>query len=279
MGWGCGATPTGEPDADGSWTPDASADVPATSDRMDTPWLEAPDAPLEAPDVFEAPDVLLDLAMLDSTDAPRLDDATLGDGAAPDQRETSTPPVGWAPLPTAGPGFPPPIAWFAEAPSDPNIILAGDPRFTHYNYRSTDGGVTWTTLFQPKALDEAVFAPSDARIAYAFQFDRLGRSTDGGVTWQPRGPSPNRLTVDPRDPDKLYGIGNAFDGAALLTSTDGGTTWATSRFPPVTDGGGAPNFEGRVFSRGTTRLASMPHSRAKCRFCWYRVTGALRGKR
>jgi photosystem II stability/assembly factor-like uncharacterized protein len=252
IGCGCGATRTEEPGADASSTPDASTDPPRTSDRMDAPWIEEPDVfeksdVFETPDVFEKSDIMVDLAILDTLDAPRLDEATPGDGPSPDHRDASTPPVGWAPLPTAGPGIPPPIAWFAEAPSDPNIIIAGDPRFAHYYYRSTDGGSTWTTLHQPRALDVAVFAPSDARIAYAFQFDRLGRSTDGGVTWQARGPSPNRLTVDPRDPNKLYATGNPSDGTVFMTSTDGGMTWATSRFPPVTDGGDVPNFEGRVF--------------------------------
>jgi photosystem II stability/assembly factor-like uncharacterized protein len=217
---------------------------------MDAPWLEDPDIRLEEPDValeepdarLEEPDVPLDLAILDTMDALPVDNAIQGDGTPSDQQDTSIPPGGggWAPLPTAGSGLPPLIAWFAEAPSDPNIIIAGNPRFKHYHYRSTDGGSTWTTLDQPTALDSAVFAPSDAKIAYAFQFDRLARSTDGGLTWQARGtpPSWHLLTIDPLDSNKLYTIGNPSDGLALFTSIDGGTTWAKSTFPPLSDAGG-----------------------------------------
>ena len=194
-------------------------------------------------------------------DAPHVD-VPLVDAPPPPPPPTQ----GWAPLPTPGAGVPPPLAWFAEAPSDPNVIIAGGHALPkHYHYRSTDGGMSWKTLHQTSGLLPAVFAPADATIAYALQVIaddtgsvlRVARSSDGGVTWQARGPAlevmSNRIFIDPVDTNKIYVWPNPVDSAQVLsTSNDGGLTWTNSAPLPdlfaVDDMAIAPDEPSRIYA-------------------------------
>jgi photosystem II stability/assembly factor-like uncharacterized protein len=110
-------------------------------------------------------------------------------------------------------------------------------------FRSTDGGKTWTELTQaankglpakPYGRIALAFAPSDAKTVYAFiesTDSALCISHDGGATWESGDKSQwmvwrpfyfANLTVDPRDPARLYKT----DGTLIL-SEDGGKSFAS----------------------------------------------------
>jgi len=218
-------------------------------------------------------------------DAPHVD-VPLVDAPPPPPPPTQ----GWAPLPTPGAGVPPPLAWFAEAPSDPNVIIAGGHALPkHYHYRSTDGGMSWKTLHQTSGLLPAVFAPADATIAYALQVIaddtgsvlRVARSSDGGVTWQARGPAlevmSNRIFIDPVDTNKIYVWPNPVDSAQVLsTSNDGGLTWTNSAPLPdlfaVDDMAIAPDEPSRIYAA----ISGGPDGTGRCS---RRATAARLGRR
>jgi photosystem II stability/assembly factor-like uncharacterized protein len=122
--------------------------------------------------------------------------------------------------------------YLAIAPSDPNVIYAGERDYSSLGrggvYRSTDGGGTW----QPMAerLDEGfgntprsyiarvAVDPRDANVAYATSVDEgydldSGKgvfvSRDGGAIWRAMNEGLSRLNaldllIDPNDPDRLY---------------------------------------------------------------------------
>jgi len=109
-------------------------------------------------------------------------------------------------------------------------------------YRSEDGGETWAKLtgdarsgLPGGTLGRIVVAvaPSDPRIVYAAvesQEGALYRSEDGGKTWAWRFKGPKVLarpfyfgamTVDPKNPDRLYKM-----GYNMAISEDGGRTFS-----------------------------------------------------
>jgi hypothetical protein len=122
--------------------------------------------------------------------------------------------------------------YLAIAPSDPNVIYAGERDYSSLGrggvYRSTDGGGTW----QPMAerLDEGfgntprsyiarvAVDPRDANVAYATSVDEgydldSGKgvfvSRDGGAIWRAMNEGLSRLNaldflIDPNDPGRLY---------------------------------------------------------------------------
>jgi photosystem II stability/assembly factor-like uncharacterized protein len=119
-------------------------------------------------------------------------------------------------------------------------------------YKSTDDGKTWAlkndgiTQRQPFAwrISRARDGTLYLVVARRSEMGRIGdegdgalyRSTDGAEHWKqvalPRGSNgPNALTVDPRDPRRLYlsawGVAGREDdtGGGILLSTDAGTTW------------------------------------------------------
>jgi photosystem II stability/assembly factor-like uncharacterized protein len=108
-------------------------------------------------------------------------------------------------------------------------------------FKSTDFGDTWTDIVEdpanfPPFVHTLVVAPSDPQILYetgdGANVGATWRSRDGGATWQ--GPFPFRgdvLTVDPLDPDTVYGGGIR----GLFVSHDGGETFteATNGVPPL----------------------------------------------
>ncbi len=138
-------------------------------------------------------------------------------------------------------------------PKHPNVLFAAmwDFRRTGWSfrsggpgsglYRSEDGGETWAKLTgDPRSglpggtLGRIVVAvaPSDPRIVYTAveaQEGALYRSEDGGKTWTWRFKGPKVLarpfyfgamTVDPKNPDRLYKM-----GYNMALSEDGGKTF------------------------------------------------------
>jgi photosystem II stability/assembly factor-like uncharacterized protein len=150
-------------------------------------------------------------------------------------------------------------------PSNPNVLLAGLWDFRRKGwtfrsggdgpdapsgsglFRSEDGGATWTELTaqsseglpaKPWGRVEVTYAPSDAKIVYAFiegKDSALFCSEDGGKTWEARDKSRNmvwrpfyfaRLVVDPKNPKRLFKM-----NLNLIVSEDGGKSFS------VTSGG------------------------------------------
>jgi photosystem II stability/assembly factor-like uncharacterized protein len=142
----------------------------------------------------------------------------------------------------------------AMDPRNPKVLFAAmwDFRRTGWSfrsggpgsglYRSEDGGETWTKLTgdTKSGLPGGVLgrivvavAPSDPRIVYTAveaQEGALYRSEDGGRTWTWRFKGPKVLarpfyfgamTVDPKNPDRLYKM-----GYNMAISEDGGKTFS-----------------------------------------------------
>ena len=94
--------------------------------------------------------------------------------------------------------------WLWISPTDPNVIyLTVWPGETRMSLaRSVDGGETWSVLPKQPGL-----------------FD----NTRAGI-------APDRLIIDPRNPDIVYAA-MAFNGAGLVRTIDGGASWQ-----PIDDG-------------------------------------------
>jgi photosystem II stability/assembly factor-like uncharacterized protein len=145
-------------------------------------------------------------------------------------------------------------------PNNSNVIVVTaapsdlDPDNTSAILRSTDGGSTWTKVFEVTgALEQIVFTPGNFLIQYATQRGvGVIKSTDGGQSWalSNQGMSPVgrvEVAVAPTDPNRIYascvgptipsGTGGLRPGADLYVSSDAGTTWALVDV----------NFNGRVF--------------------------------
>ena len=119
------------------------------------------------------------------------------------------------------------------APTDPLLAIAGTDFGASGVLRSTDGGITWSTIFLPGfggGRIEVAFAPSDASVVYASnQLLGLFRSNDGGATFTQAAPQfymgsqgwyDNALWVDPTDPNTVI-VG----GIDLHRTRNGGATW------------------------------------------------------
>lgn len=85
-------------------------------------------------------------------------------------------------------------------------------------YKSTDGGLNWTTLGgQHAAVSRIGFHPTNASYIYL----QGEMSPDGGATWQGFEAAGGGWAIDPRNPSVIYG--NSSQG--VHKSTDGGVTW------------------------------------------------------
>ena len=85
------------------------------------------------------------------------------------------------------------------------------------NYRTIDGGITWTPL-PPMSGSHTVFF-LDAQLGWTKNF----RTTDGGATWTLMGGTPQQtMSIFFTDPDTGYAV--SYTGQAVR-SMDGGITW------------------------------------------------------
>ena len=143
------------------------------------------------------------------------------------------------------------VSDMAVDPQNPNVVYAGMWHFRRQPwtttsggaddglYKSTDGGKTWTQL-KGHGLPEGTVgriglavAPSNPNRVYALVESKDGilfRSDDAGATWtmvsndtlvNQRPFYFSHVLVDPKNPDKVYGISEA-----LSVSKDGGKKFA-----------------------------------------------------
>ncbi len=120
------------------------------------------------------------------------------------------------------------------SPAAPATVYAGA---LDLRLRSDDGGLTWIELSEgPPQVNALAVAPSDPHLLYETGWNVSGfatwRSRDGGATWE--GPfrfAGDRLLVDPRNPDVVYG--RSYFG--LYVSRDGAETFHKARrgLPPL----------------------------------------------
>lgn len=138
------------------------------------------------------------------------------------------------------------INTIAVHPTNPNIILIGYA--AGGIYRTTNGGVTWTAVFEDKpqlAIGDIVFHPANPSLVWAATGDpNIGgypavgdgmyKSTDGGITWAYSGLRDNaiisKIAVHPTNTNILYAatMGLPFERnniRGLYKSINGGGTW------------------------------------------------------
>ncbi|MGH9488603.1 MAG: WD40/YVTN/BNR-like repeat-containing protein [Terriglobales bacterium] len=134
---------------------------------------------------------------------------------------------------------------------DPMLLYVGFA--TGGLWRSTDGGLHWTPLWNSlpnESVGAIAVAPSDKNIVYVGSGEANNRQSssigdgmwgtrDGGQTWKYLGlrntQSIGGIAVDPRNPDVVYvaANGHLFGPNAergLYKTTDGGQTWVKSKY-------------------------------------------------
>ena len=176
-------------------------------------------------------------------------------------------------------------------PNDENVVLAcTNDSFSHLGveegarrsgiFRSTDGGATWTQVFDPEPVfgtltdnrvQQIVADPTDFNILYA-TVNEVGviKSTDGGVTWFVSANSfalpsdvgnptsggfglagisvRTEMAVAPSNPNRLYAAVERPRGVAdLYMSRDAGATWIL-----LPDTGNDPNWFNSFGASGAT---------------------------
>lgn len=116
-----------------------------------------------------------------------------------------------------------------------NIGVGGGGGIAH---KSADGGATWSELPLQGLIYFFTVLPTRPSTIFAQTPDFSGRghyalyrSTDAGRTWTdsqdglPRDETVSAMTVDPRDPRRLYA---AVDTRGLFVSADGGASWIST---------------------------------------------------
>lgn len=91
--------------------------------------------------------------------------------------------------------------------------------------KSSDGGVTWTSLLPPYI--NCVACDATGKVLFASSNDRLYKSLDGGQTWTntPIGGFPVRcIAIQSNDPNTVY-LGAYGATPPLRKTTDGGAHW------------------------------------------------------
>ncbi len=111
----------------------------------------------------------------------------------------------------------------AVSPANPSLLFAA---YTEGIYRSSDGGTSWTKVFD-QYIYTVVPAPIDAAVAYAATANGVYKSSDGGNHWQIMNAGLTRLSIlalaiDPAVPETLY-AGTWGDG--LFKTLNGGILW------------------------------------------------------
>jgi hypothetical protein len=136
----------------------------------------------------------------------------------------------------------------AVQPGNSNVVLAGGRGFCSGGvlsggglYRSTDGGVSWTSVLAGGQINDIVFDPSSANTVYAAagvgtssSLSGVLKSTNGGATWTQltsgilSGTSAGRtrLAMAPSSSQVLYALMNrSGTTTGLYRSLNGGSTW------------------------------------------------------
>jgi photosystem II stability/assembly factor-like uncharacterized protein len=121
-------------------------------------------------------------------------------------------------------------------PLNPSTVYAGGwADSTLYLRKSTDGGVTWSSLnfHLGEVYDIAISPHTPSTLYLASPHRGISKSEDGGVTWSVIGPwNPwngeacyvTIITIDPYDPDILYAA-PSLNTWGVIKTTDGGITW------------------------------------------------------
>lgn len=86
--------------------------------------------------------------------------------------------------------------------------------------KSTDGGLTWSTLLSGAQFGSVAVAPSDPSTVYASANGHIQASSDGGSTWVGRSLFAAQVAVSPAASNHLV----AAQGQGLSWSDDGGVT-------------------------------------------------------
>lgn len=94
-------------------------------------------------------------------------------------------------------------------------------------FKSTDQGQQWTKLKLSDRVTAMAIDPTDIQVMYAAVKDLIYKTTDGGVAWtvvfeETRGQALTHLFLDPRNSGRLY----TTTGQDLVVSNDYGHTWA-----------------------------------------------------
>ncbi len=140
----------------------------------------------------------------------------------------------------------------AVSPTDPAVLLLGKPS-SGEALRSTDGGVTWTTVIASAGhtkIHAIAFDPDSADVvllaAEGGADPGLHRSTDAGISWAPANSGlssldPKAIAFDPGAAGVL--LTGTSDG--IFRSTDSGATWT------AVDTGGTGSIQSISFCDGT----------------------------
>lgn len=138
------------------------------------------------------------------------------------------------------------VADVEGVPGNPNIVYVATA--SGGLWKTTNGGVTWTPLFEregtlsigdialdPRNPDVIWLGAGESNTRNSVSFgDGVYKSTDGGKTWQHLGLREtehiSRIVVNPLDTDTVYvgAIGHASgpnDERGVFMTTDGGRTW------------------------------------------------------
>lgn len=141
-------------------------------------------------------------------------------------------------------------------PANPDILLVG--LLNTGIFRSSNGGVNWTSVFGVVSVWDMEFQPGNPQVVYAASSNGFVKSTDGGVTWaidnDPSFPASTwaRLTlaISPSAPQNVYLLfgdsapAGSFGG--LYKSTDAGSSFNLMSNTPnilandMGGGGGTP---------------------------------------
>jgi len=135
------------------------------------------------------------------------------------------------------------VGTIAVDPAAPTTLYISNGNSTLYFYpgcaaKSTDGGVTWTTL-SGLAFNYAVYGivvdPKSPATLYAATDVGLSKSTNGGTTWAAINilgyinPFVTGVAIDPAQPAVVYAI--VYDD--LYKSTNGGGAWTLLSAAPI----------------------------------------------
>ena len=99
--------------------------------------------------------------------------------------------------------------------------------------KTTDGGRSWTSIWQPHEADVAAIAANPAGELFAVlntASSQIMRSADAGATWTAVASLPFQVTKIAFDQQLGYctGVGSAATGGRLVRSTNNGRTWAVA---------------------------------------------------